>query len=113
MKEEFVDHDQMLNIAHEIEEENRTIKDLKKDYPDKVKKLEKALLIYMGEYVLKLLKTEFPDKRNYLTQKFSYPYENFNSIDDYQKPINNLKKEDFFNKLKNKCPDDEEIERTK
>ena len=27
--------------------------------------------------------------------------------------MDNLKKEDFFSKLKNKCPDDEEIERTK
>ena len=25
----------------------------------------------------------------------------------------NIKKEDFFSKLKNECPDDEEIERTK
>ena len=35
------------------------------------------------------------------------------SINDYQKPVNNLKKEDFFSKLKNGYPDDEEIERTK
>ena len=35
-----------------------------------------------------------------------------NSIDDYKKP-DNLKKEDFFSKLKNDYPDDEEIERTK
>ena len=46
------------------------------------------------------------------TKKLAYPYEYFNSIDDYQKPVNNLKKEHFFSKLKNKCPDDEEIERT-
>ena len=43
----------------------------------------------------------------------AYPYEYFNNIDDYQKPVDNLKKEDFFSKIKNKCPDDEEIERTK
>ena len=30
-----------------------------------------------------------------------------------KKPVDNLKKEDLFNKLKNKCPDDEEIERIK
>ena len=29
-----------------------------------------------------------------------------------KKPVNNLRKEDFFSKLKNKCPDDEEIQRT-
>ena len=63
---------------------------------------------------LKILKTEFPDNRwKYLTRKLAYPYEYFNSRDDYQKPVDNLKKEDFSSKLKNKCPDDEEIERTK
>ena len=50
---------------------------------------------------------------NILTKKLAYPYEYFNSIEDYQKPVNNLKKEDFFSKLKNKYPDDEEIERKK
>ena len=67
----------------------------------------------MGENDLKILKTGFPDMWKYLTKKLAYPYEYFNSIDDYQKPVDNLKKEDFFSKLKNKCPDDEEIERTK
>ena len=67
----------------------------------------------MGEYNFKLLKKEFPDKWKYLTKKLAYPYEFFNCIEDYQKPVNNLKKEDFFSKLNNKCPDDEEIERTK
>ena len=67
----------------------------------------------MGENDLKILKTGFPDKWNYLTKKLVYPYELFNSIEDYQKPVNNLKKEDFFSKLKNGYADDEEIERTK
>ena len=58
------------------------------------------------------MKTGFADKWKYLTKKLAYPYENFNSIDDYKKPVDKLKKEDFFNKLKNKCLDDEEIERT-
>ena len=30
-----------------------------------------------------------------------------------KKPVNILKKEDFFSKLKNKCPDDSDIERTR
>ena len=47
-----------------------------------------------------------------LTKKLAYPSEYFNSTDDYKKPVNKLKKEDFFRKLKNKCPDDEEIQRT-
>ena len=66
----------------------------------------------MGETDLKILKKEFPDKWKYLTKKLAYPYEYFNSIDDYQKPVNNLKKEHFFSKLKNKYPGNEEIQRT-
>ena len=46
-------------------------------------------------------------------KKIADPYEYFNSIDDYKKPVYNSKEEDFFSKLKNKCPDDEEIQRTK
>ena len=66
----------------------------------------------MGEDDPKILKIEFPDKWKYLTKKLAYSYENFNSIDDYQKSINKFKKEDFFSKLKNDYPSDEEIERT-
>ena len=43
----------------------------------------------------------------------AYPYQYFKSIDDYQKLVDNLKKEDFFSKMKNDYPDDDEIERTK
>ena len=43
----------------------------------------------------------------------AYPNEFFNSIDDFQKSVNDLQKEDFFSKLKNGYPDAEEIERTK
>ena len=43
----------------------------------------------------------------------AYPYEFFKCIADCQKPVDNLTKEDFFSKLKTKCPDDEEMERTK
>ena len=66
----------------------------------------------MGENDLKTLKTGFPDKWKYLTKKLSYPNEFFNCIEEYQKPADNLRKDHFFSKLKNKCPDDEEIERT-
>ena len=66
----------------------------------------------MGENDLKILITGFPDKWKYLTKKLAYPYEFFNSIEDYQKPVNKLKKEDFFSKLKNGYLDNEEIERT-
>ena len=112
LKGEIVDNNEILNIIDEIVEEDKTIKDLKKDYPDKIKILEEALLDHMGENDLKILKTGFPDKWKYLTKKLAYPYEYFKSIEDYQKPVNNLKKEHFFSKLKNKCPDNEEIQRT-
>ena len=113
LKEEIVVNDEILNIVNEIVEDDRTIIDLKKDYPKEIKSLEEALLDYMGENALKILKTEFPDEWKFLTKKLAYPYEYFNSIDNYKIPVDNLKKEDFFSKLKNKCPDDEEIERTK
>ena len=113
LKNEIVDNDEILNIVNKIVEDDKTIKDLKKDYPEEIKNLEEALLDYKGENDLKILKTGFPNKWKFLTKKLAYPYEYFNSINDYQKPVDNLKKEDFFSKLKNKCPDDEEIERTK
>ena len=113
------DNDEILNTVNEIKIlikedriKNDSIKDLKKYYPDKIKNLEEALLSYMGENDLKLLKTEFHDKWKYSTRKLAYPYEFFNCIEDYQKPVNNIKKEDFFSNLKNKCPDDEEREGT-
>ena len=43
----------------------------------------------------------------------AFPYEVFITYENYQKPVNKLKKEDFFSKLKNKFPDDEEIARRK
>ena len=67
----------------------------------------------LDENDFKILKKEFPDKWQYLYKKLAYPCEYFNNITDYKKPVNDLKKEDFFSKLKNDYPDDEEIERTK
>ena len=43
-------------------------------------------------------------------KKLPYPYQYFNKLDDYKKPVNSLKKEDFCNKLENKYPDDNKIE---
>ena len=111
-KEEIVDNDEIIKIVNEIVEEDKTIKDFKKDYPEKLNNLEETLLDYMGENDLKVLETGFPDKWKFLTKELAYPYEYFNSIDDYQKSVDNLEKEHFFSKLKNKCPGDEEIERT-
>ena len=96
LKEEIVDNDEILNIVTDIGEYNRTIKDLKKDYREKIKNLEEVLLDYMGENDLKILKTGFPDKWMYLNKKLAYPYEHFNSINDYQKPVINLEKKRFL-----------------
>ena len=100
LKEEIIDNDETLNNVKEIIEDDKTFKDLKKDYPDKIKNLEEALLNYMGKNDLKILKTGFPDKWKYLTDNLAYPYEYFNCTDDYQKPVDNLKKDYFFSKLK-------------
>ena len=112
MKKEIVDNDEISDIVNKLVEDDRTNEDLKKNYPDEIKNLEEALLNSMGENDLKILKTGFPHKWKYLTKNLAYPYEYFNCIDDYQKIVDNLKKEYFLSKLKNKCLDDEEIERT-
>ena len=61
LKNEIVDKDELLNFVDEIVEDDKTLKDLKKDYHHKIKHLEEALLNYMGENDLKSLKTGFPD----------------------------------------------------
>ena len=68
----------------------------------------------MGESDLKNFKTEFSDNMwKYLTEKLAKPYEYSNSLHDYQKPVDNLKKEDFFSMLNKDYPGDIEIKRTK
>ena len=74
-EEEIVDNDETLNIVNEIKllitedmYKNESIKDLKKNYPDKINELEDALLDYMGENDLKILKTGFPDIWKFLTK---------------------------------------------
>ena len=68
----------------------------------------------MTESDLENLKTEFPDNTwKHLTKKIASPYEYFNSLDGYQKPVDNLKKEDLLNNLKTDYPSNDDIERTK
>ena len=62
MRDEIFDNDELLDIVNKIVEEDKTIKDLKKDYPNEIKNLEEALLDYMGENDLKIFKTGFSDK---------------------------------------------------
>ena len=96
LKEEVVDTDEKLNIVDERGEKDKTSEDLKKDYPDNIESLEEASLVYIGEKDPITLKTEYPDTNwKHLTKKVSYIFEQFNSIDDYQKPVSALKKEDF------------------
>ena len=120
LKKQIVDNDEILNIVNEIKRiikvdryENESIQDLKKDYPNEIEKLEESLLNYRGENDRKLLKMEFPETWKFLTKKLAYMYEYFNTINDYEKPVDNLKKENFFCKIKNEYRDDEELERTK
>ena len=96
LKNEIVDNDEILNIVDEIVEDDKTIKGLKRNYPDKTKIFEEALLNYMGENDLLILKTGFSDKWKYSTKKLAYPYEFFNSFEDYQEAVDKIKKEDFF-----------------
>ena len=113
LKKEIIDNDEIWDIVNKIEEEDRTTEVLKKDYPNEIEKMNEALLNYMGENDLKVLKTGFPDKWKFLTKKLAYPNDHFKSIVDYQKLADNFKKEDFFSKLQNDYLDDEDIERTK
>ena len=63
-----------------------------------------GLVKNLNEDDFKILKKEFPDNWQYLNKKIAYPYEFFKSIDDYQKPFNNLNKENFFSKSKKQKP---------
>ena len=91
MKKEINDNEEIFNIVNELGEEDKTVEKVKKDYPNKIIEIEEPLLICMSEKDLKILKTEFPDeKRKYLIEKLSSPYEKFYCIDDYQKPVDNF-----------------------
>ena len=43
---------------------------------------------------------KLPDKWEYLIEIIAYLHEYFNSIGDYQKPVNILRKDEFFSKIK-------------
>ena len=69
LKKEIVDNNEILAFVNKIVEDDRTIKDLIKGYTNEIKNLEEALLDYMGESDLKILKTRFPDKWKYLIKE--------------------------------------------
>ena len=67
----------------------------------------------LNEDDFKIRKKVSPDKWQCINKKLAYPYGTFISIADFKKPVDNLKKEDFFSTVKNKNHDDKEIHRTK
>ena len=94
LKEEVVDSDEIINIVDKMKKLNKEdrhvndpLKDLKKDYPHKIIELDEAILNYMAENALNVLKQDFPDQWKYLTKTLAYPYELLNCIEDYQKPV--------------------------
>ena len=61
------------------------------------------------------LKKHFPNYWMLLKNKLAYPYEFYKTLEDYEKPIEQLinsGNEAYFSKTKNKIPDQEEIDRT-
>ena len=111
--EKIVDNGEIFKIVIEIRilikedrYNNDSFEDIKKDCPDKIEKSEDALLNYMEENDLKILKTGFSYKWKFSTKKLAYPYDFFNSIKDYKKSVEILKKINFSKKLKNDYPSD-------
>ena len=77
LKEEIVDNDEILNTVNEIkflfEEDvfnNISNRDSKKDYLDEIIELEEALLNYMGENGLRILKRNFLINGNIYVKKW-------------------------------------------
>ena len=61
------------------------------------------------------LKKHFPNHWMLLKNKLAYPYEFYKTLEDYERPIDELLKsgkEPYFSKTKNKIPDQKEIDRT-
>ena len=115
LKEECVDNDEIMNNVNGIGEENRTVEDLEKDNSDENIKLEEALLNYLWKN--EFWKQNFPIISGKIWLKNKHIHMNISIslmiIENLLLTLSNLKREHFFSKLKNKCPDDEEIQRTK
>ena len=61
------------------------------------------------------LKKHFPNHWTLLKNKLAYPYEFYKTLEDYERPIDELLEfgdEAYFSKTKKKIPDKEEIDRT-
>ena len=79
LKEEIVNNDEIINIVNEIKilikedrYTNHSIKEFKKRLSRKIMILEETLIIYQGAIDVKILKTDFSDKKwKHLTKKIS------------------------------------------
>ena len=74
---------------------NDSFEVLKIAFPDEIEELEKAFNNCLSENdpkILKILKAEIPDEWRYFCKNLAYVFGCFNSIIDYQKPVNNLEK---------------------
>ena len=61
------------------------------------------------------LKSFFPNHWMLLKNKLAYPYEFYETLEDYERPIDELLEsgnEAYFSRTKNKIPDQKEIDRT-
>ena len=70
-----------------------------------------SLVKSLHEDDLQLLKKEFPENVDLLNKKLAYPYEYFNSFEDYEVSFDSLSRESYHSKLTNSYPNEEEIER--
>ena len=62
---------------------------------------------------MKILQKEFPlNEANYLHKKLAYLYDYFNSFEEYEVPFEKIDKKDYYSRLTNGYPIEEEIERT-
>ena len=62
------------------------------------------------DYVI--LKEQFQENYHLFTKKLAYPYDYFETIEDYEKDINFSTEKDYYSKLNNKMPSSIEIQKT-
>ena len=67
-------------LIHEDRYNNYSIEGLKKGFPDEFEKLEETL-----KYHPRVLKTEFPEKWDYLSKKITALYVYISSINEFEK----------------------------
>ena len=74
----IVENDEIINIVHKLKKltsEDRTIKDIKKEFPDEFQKNRRNLKLFVSGNDPKILKSEFPDKWEYPNEQLANPYE--------------------------------------